>query len=211
MGEVECTTGLCELWVVLGILSDGGWVPMAYSKVFWGSTGVWPDTLEGATIICDKVVEAVTSHHRSPGSTIGESQIGAAEQIPIRQYVTVSQEAKLFSCDIVNPRWKGNGGRCRMCVFVFWRAGSVVCVSKWVAIAWSKVWFAFCVFAILWEGRSIQVGWSQKSCVLYVDSAEFHYVRGATHWPASRDRYPIISHTRVGDRKPNLATSQLYN
>ena len=85
------------------------------------------------------------------------------------------------------------------------------CASEWVAIAWSKVSFALCLFVILWEGRSIQVGWSQISCVLYVVPAESHCVRGATHRPASRDRYPTTSHTRVGDRKLNLATSQLYN
>ena len=90
------------------------------------------------------------------------------------------------------------------------RAGSVLCASEWVAIAWSKVSFALCVFVILWEGRSIQVEWSQILCVLYVAPAESHCVRGGTHRPASRDRYPTISHTRVGDRKPNLATSQLY-
>ena len=77
---------------------------VACSKVFWGSAGVWLDTLEDTTIVCDKVVETVSSHHRSPGSTTGESQIGAAKQIPIRRYLTVSQKAKLFNCDIVNPR-----------------------------------------------------------------------------------------------------------
>ena len=98
-----------------------------------------------------------------------------------------------------------------MCVLVFWRAGSVLCAGQWVATAWSKVPFAFCVFVILWEGHSIQVGWSQISYVLYVALAESHWMRGATHQPASRDRYPTISHARVGDRKPNLATNQLYN
>ena len=98
-----------------------------------------------------------------------------------------------------------------MYVFVFCRAGSVLCASEGAAIAWSKVSFALCVFVILFEDRSIQVGWLQILCVLYVDQAESHCVRGATHRPASRDRYPTISHTRVGDRKPNLATSQLYN
>ena len=37
--------------------------------------------------------------------------------------------------------------------------------------------------------------------------AESQCVRGATYRPASRDRHPTISHTCVGDRKPNLATS----
>ena len=71
--------------------------------------------------------------------------------------------------------------------------------------------FVFSVFAMLWEGHSIQVGWSPILCVLCVDPAESHCVGGATYRPASRDRYPIPSHTRVGDRKPNLATSQLYD
>ena len=66
----------------------------------------------------------------------------------------------------------------------------MLCASEWVAVAWSKVSFAFCVFVILWEGRSIQVGWSPISCVLYVDPAECHCVGGATHQPASRDSYP---------------------
>ena len=87
----------------------------------------------------------------------------------------------------------------------------MVCASKWVAITCSKVSFALCVFVIFREGRSIKVGWSQISCEQYVDPAESHCVRGATHRPASRDRYPTISHTRMGDRKPNLATNQLYN
>ena len=86
----------------------------------------------------------------------------------------------------------------------------MLCSGEWVAIAWSKVPFALCVFVNLWEGRSIQVGWSQILCVLYVAPAKSHWVRGATHQPASRYRYPTISHARVGDRKPNLATSQLY-
>ena len=87
----------------------------------------------------------------------------------------------------------------------------MLCASEWVAIAWSKVSFALCLFVILWDGRSIQVVWSQTSCLLYVAPGESHCVRGATHRPASRDRYPTISHTRVRDRKPNLVTSQLYN
>ena len=69
----------------------------------------------------------------------------------------------------------------------------------------------FCVCDVVWEGCSIQVGWSPILCVLYLDPAESHSVWGATYRPASRDRYPIPSHTRVGDRKPNLATSQLYD
>ena len=32
-----------------------------------------------------------------------------------------------------------------MCVFVFSRAGSVVCASESVTVAWSKVSFALCV------------------------------------------------------------------
>ena len=83
--------------------------------------------------------------------------------------------------------------------------------SEWVAIDWSKVSFALCVFVILWKGCSIQVGWLQISCVLYVAPAESHCKKVATHWPTSRDRYSTISHTHVGDRKPNLTTSQLYN
>ena len=67
------------------------------------------------------------------------------------------------------------------------------------------------MFVILWDGRSIQVGWSQILCILYVGSAESQCVRGATHRPASRDRHSIISHMGVGDRKPNLATSQVYD
>ena len=78
-------------------------MPMACSKVSSGFAGVRPNTLENATIVCDKVVETASSHHRSPGSTTWESQIRAAKQVPIQQYVTVSQEAKLFNCDLVNP------------------------------------------------------------------------------------------------------------
>ena len=106
---------------------------------------------------------------------------------------------------------KRQWGQTQNVCFSFWRAGSVLCASEWVAVAWSKVSFAFSVFVMLWEGCDIQVGWSPILCVLYVDPAESHCVGGATYRPASRDRYPIPSHTRVGDRKPNLATSQLYD
>ena len=58
---------------------------------------------------------------------------------------------------------------------------------------------------ILWDGRNIQVGGSQISCVLYVAPAKSQCVRGAIHRPASRDRHPTISHTSVGDRKLNLS------
>ena len=76
---------------------------MACSKVVRGSTEVRTDALGDATIVCDNVVEIASSHHRSPGSTTGESQKRAAKQVPIWRYVTVSQEAKLFNCDIVSP------------------------------------------------------------------------------------------------------------
>ena len=67
------------------------------------STEVRSDALKDATIVYDNVVETVSSHHRSPGSTTGESQKRTAKQVPIGRYVTVSQEVKLFNCDIVNP------------------------------------------------------------------------------------------------------------
>ena len=61
------------------------------------------------------------------------------------------------------------------------------------------------------QPRSGAVGASHKSthwmkkmrllCVVYVAPAESQGVRGATHLPASRDRHPTISHTRVGDMK----------
>ena len=57
---------------------------------------------------------------------------------------------------------------------VFWSfagLGVVLCVSKWVAIAWSKLSFAWCVFVISWDGFNIQVGWLQISCVLCVAPA----------------------------------------
>ena len=81
----------------------------------------------------------------------------------------------------------------------------MLCASEWVAIAWSKVSFAQCMSVILWDGRKIQVGWSQISCVLYVAPAKSQCVRGAIHRPASRDRHPTISHTSVGDGKINLS------
>ena len=64
------------------------------------------------------------------------------------------------------------------------------------------------------------VGWPQYSsrvvanivCIVcYVVPVESQCVRGATHRPSFRDRHPTISHARVGDRKPNLAISQLCN
>ena len=46
-------------------------------------------------------------------------------------------------------------------------------------------------------------------CVLYVALAESRGVRGVPHQPASRDSYPTISYSRLRNRIPNLATSQL--
>ena len=79
--------------------------------------------MKDATIVYNNVVETASSHHRSRGSTTGESQERTAKQVSIWRCVTVSQEAKLFNSDIVNPGLKGNGGRRRMCVLVFGELG----------------------------------------------------------------------------------------
>ena len=100
--------------------------------------------MEDATIVCDKVVERVSSHHVSPGSTTRESQIRAVKQVPIRRYVTVSQEAKLFNCHNVNPRRKGNGGRRRMCVLFF--GGLGVCYV--LASGWQKPAAKYCLHCV---------------------------------------------------------------
>ena len=44
----------------------------------------------------------------------------------------------------------------------------MLCASEWVAVAWSKVSFAFSVFVMLWEGCSIQVGWVVTNIVCVV-------------------------------------------
>ena len=77
---------------------------MACSKVFSGLVGVPLNMLVDATIVCNKVVVAASSHHRSPGSITRESQTRHGQQSrPIRLYVTTSQEAKLSNFDILNP------------------------------------------------------------------------------------------------------------
>ena len=45
--EVECLIRLYEVWAGLGVLSTGGWVPMAWSKVFSGPAGVRPNMFGG--------------------------------------------------------------------------------------------------------------------------------------------------------------------
>ena len=96
---------------------------------------------EDGTLACSKVVVAASSHRRSRGLIPRGSQILAAKQTPFRRSTIVSQEAKFINFDIVNPLSKSNGGRGRMSNFVFWGAGSVLFVSGWVAMAWSKVLF----------------------------------------------------------------------
>ena len=49
-------------------------MPMACSKVFSGLVGVRLNMLAEATIVCNKVVVAASSHHRSPGPITRESQ-----------------------------------------------------------------------------------------------------------------------------------------
>ena len=60
-------------------------------------------------------------------------------RLPFRRFVIVSQDGRLSKFDIVNPLSKSNRGRDRRPTFVFWVAGSVLFVSGWVAMAWSKV------------------------------------------------------------------------
>ena len=50
-----------------------------------------------------------------------------------------------------------------MCNFVFWRAGSVLCASKWVAIAWSEELFANYTIVILWDGQNCWISVAQWS------------------------------------------------
>ena len=95
-------------------------------------------SLEDETVVFSKVVVMAGSHCRSPGLITQKSQIQTAKQTPIWQYMTVSQEGKLINFDIVNPLLKINGGRGRMYNFVFWKTGSVLFASEWVAIAWRK-------------------------------------------------------------------------
>ena len=57
-----------EVWVGLGVMSVGGPVLIACSKVVSGPAGVQPNASESAMIVCNKVVVAASSHHGSPGS-----------------------------------------------------------------------------------------------------------------------------------------------
>ena len=104
-------------------------MPMTCSKVFSGPVGAQLNTLEDATIVCNKVVVAASSHHRSPVSVTWKSQTGHGKQSRLLQrYVTVSQEVDLINFEIVHTWWKGNGGRPKMCIVVFWKVGGVLCV-----------------------------------------------------------------------------------
>ena len=71
----------------------------------------------------------------------GGAKYWQQNRLPFWQSVIVSQKGKLINFDIVDPLSKNNGGRGRMSNFVFWGAGSVLFVSGWVAMAWSKVLF----------------------------------------------------------------------
>ena len=64
---------------------------------------------------------------------------GQQSRLPFRQSVIISQEGRLINFDIVKSLSKSNGGRGRMPNFVIWRAGSVLFVSGWVVMAWSRV------------------------------------------------------------------------
>ena len=96
---------------------------MGCRKVLSESAGVRPNTLEDATMVWNKVVVAASSHHRSPGSTTGESQIPASKQIPIRRYVTVSQEAKTYQlryCKSLVKRQWGQTQKACFCLLKGW-------------------------------------------------------------------------------------------
>ena len=62
-------------------------------------------------------------------------------RLPLRRSVIVSQEGRLFKFGIVKPLSKSYEGRCKRPNFVFWVAGSVLFVSRWVVMAWSNVWY----------------------------------------------------------------------
>ena len=47
MREVECLIRLYEVWMGLGVMSVGGRVSMACSKVYWRQAGVRPNTFGG--------------------------------------------------------------------------------------------------------------------------------------------------------------------
>ena len=94
---------------------------------------------EDGTLACSKVVVAASSHRRSRGLIPRGSQILAAKQTPFRRSTIVIYQ--FINFDIVNPFSKSNGGRGRMSDFIFGGAGSVLFVSGWVAMAWSKVLF----------------------------------------------------------------------
>ena len=66
---------------------------------------------------------------------------GQQSRLPFRRSVIISRESRLFNFDIVNLLWKSNGGRGRRGNFVFSVIESVLFVSGWVAMAWSKVLF----------------------------------------------------------------------
>ena len=66
---------------------------------------------------------------------------GQQSRLPFRRSVIVTPKQQLFNFDIVNPSSKSNAGGARRPNFVFWVVRSVLFVSEWVAMAWSKVLF----------------------------------------------------------------------
>ena len=53
----------------------------------------------------------------------------------------VFREERLFTFDVMNSLSKSNGGRERRPNFVFCMVVSVLFVSGWVVMAWSKILF----------------------------------------------------------------------
>ena len=66
-------------------------------KFIEGQLGLGLKRLEGVIIVYNKVSVAESSHHGSPGGLPRRVECRQQKQIPIGQYVTVSQRAKLIN------------------------------------------------------------------------------------------------------------------
>ena len=114
---------------------------------------------------------------------------GQQSRLLCRQSVILSREGRLFNFDIVNSLWKSNGGRGKRPNFVFWVVRSVLFVSRWVAMTWTKVLFRTRIE--MWVGLRIKGG---NRYGTWIASAKSQSVRGASHQPAFMGSYLAIGH-----------------
>ena len=142
MGEVECSVrlygmlaGLRVCYLCWRVSADG--MKQSLFRASWSSSQwVKKQHLPVAKWFWQRALTAEVLVQFPSGAEYWQQS-----RLPFLRSMIVSQEGKLINFDIVNPLSKSNRGRGRMSNFVFWRVGSVLFVSGWVTMAWSKVLF----------------------------------------------------------------------